>query len=299
MEELKAMTLIEFGNAKRKIRGQDTIAIRNPKPPKTHDNYGIFIIHEENIPKEACEKEISRVSDRINSHLSDFRQVVFPNTPVDLINEYDNGFYKDELDRTLRYEDYQTVDYYEPGDTQFHISFYKNDSKRTYYYNERDQLKMIEVEAGINVNKGEKRKSIKNKKDEYYLTRYYPIHDSLLLITNKSFWVYYGEDERILRALSDSLVFAKSWKVYLYKDNWFKTISKEGMVRYDHWEEDLDKLTFSKPEYSHLNSNKHAVKFKNFLTEYEEYKTGENNYLMPIPASFIKEPYVIPGSWEK
>jgi hypothetical protein len=285
MEELKEMNLNEFGNAVRIIRGQEPIDYSVLE--KTHDDNGIKIVKD--IPKGTTE-EINALINQIDQEKVNYRQEVFPNTYADILEHYMRFFYKSFIDRDFHegrpfYKD--RLSHLETDTTS-----YSNSSKRAYYFNKSGNLRLIEVEIGYNVNKGGQIGWVDKLP--------YIYKKELIYVWNDSLIYYHGWKAEQNLSISDYHMLTdeeldttkaqcSEAKVYYYKDNGYKLLIKEGEYIPSKWREKLAAQPF---EDRGEGSSNGVIWLRNYMAEYEEYHSGENDYLKPVPSSFL-EPYVI------
>lgn len=284
IEELKAMSSKEMWNIVRKMRRQEpidySIAI------KKFDDNGIRIFT--NIPENTTFKIKEKVK-RIEQEKAQYLQEVFPNTFADVLEHYEQRFYESFVNRDFANQDYKAR--LEEG-KGLEISPYSNASRRVYYFNQVGKLRMIEIEIGYNINKG-KKVDWEYKIPYKYRKKTYYIHNDTLIffrgITAKQRNTG-GEPSMLnLEELDTAKITYSEAKVYYYRDNGYKLLLKEGISSKEEWRTDLLKLPFQDKGEGSSNG---AIWFHNYWLEYQEYKGGVNDYLMPVYTSFLK-PYIV------
>ena len=173
-EQLRIMTPRDRYNAVRVIRGQEPLPPL-PKEPE-YDFYGIKII--KNFPADSIAQVINSRIDGIKDSMSRFRQEVFPNAWVDVVEGYGLNFYKSFTDRFVDTSNVNTIRSI-INESEEETPF-SNFSKRVYYFDESNRLKLITIEATYNVNEGKKFRWDHRPPLIYSYQEYYVWNDSLI-----------------------------------------------------------------------------------------------------------------------
>ncbi|UII28517.1 hypothetical protein LVD15_08820 [Fulvivirga maritima] len=202
--ELRSMTSRELGNAVREMRGKPPapLIVSSSKKSQT-DNYGFNIIGD--INSDSLEVLINRRVSDISKRNSEFNRMVFPNSYVDIINRFEYGFYKNLRTRELRHNDYHKLYYDFEGDEAFKLIAYTNNSRRTYFFDERDSLQKIVVETGHSVNEG--RKYYWSMPMQYQKTTFYLWNGHLQYVDQLKL----GEDVFEFSRLNDNWLFRSDY----------------------------------------------------------------------------------------
>ncbi|WP_162556024.1 hypothetical protein [Reichenbachiella versicolor] len=265
----------------RKMRGEPIFE----EKLDTHDENGIAIVR--GIDKDKALRQVRERYALIEKEKSHYRQAVFPNAYKDAVEELFGPFYENNLTRVLHYPDYKNLEG-ENHDGPYDVKSAENDTRRTYYFNQKDQLRLIEVIRQIDVNEGEKYDhEEKITKIGYDKKWYYVWNDSL------QFYYHLYQRSKIKSGhiyFEDTLkADGSSERKYFYLHNCFKSNEKEGEFDYANWEKNIESSE-SKKSYPDTDE---VIEFKNLVLEYQEYKEGKNDYLQPVEYSFIKKPYIV------
>lgn len=285
-EELENMGHEELMNAVDRIEGNKLSYPEETEP--THDKYGIKLIDSVNKVKQT--KEIRAIFKTIEQRRVDYRKEVFPNTYIDVMN-HEFNFYEDILERSLSFENYKTFDNsFDWGGID--VRSFKNRSRRIYYFNESNDLRLIVIEYGNNVNKGKFYDIIKNSRIDYSYEAYYIRNDSLKFKYSFSGIQDYPVSMKIWREgvdLDTVPVTCEAHRKYFYKNNCFKHLVKKGEFDHEKWRDALSKQQNKKADDC---SNKPVIELRNHIWEYNNRDSVD--YLESTPNSFIKDPYTVP-----
>ncbi len=288
MEELRAMSPEKRWNIIRELRGQ---LPTEPSPSiKEFDHNGIKIVKE--IPAMVTSEIDSRIM-TIQREKDSYRQEVFPNAYADVLQHYFRAFYSSIRDRdfdTVRYSYYKEPlqPYQEMEDSEF-----SNASRRTYYFSKEGALRLIELEVGYNINDGKKFEGEENLVYIYKMEKNYIWNDTLIYFQGLTADQPINTEPSFitLERLDTTKVDCKELKIYYYKNNGYKVLAREGNYSKQNWREKIELLPFEEKARSGSNG---AIWFRNYWLEYQEYQRKENDYLQPVPTSFLK-PYIIEG----
>ncbi|SHK98993.1 hypothetical protein SAMN04488028_1202 [Reichenbachiella agariperforans] len=286
--EIKEMSSLERTNVIRAMRGEELLPEHVPQEEREYDFFGIKVIKD--IPKDSMKLVIDNRIDLIKKEKDTYRQEIFPNAIVDVTEGWTgNRFYKSYIERTFSEYGYrQEVDEIEEGE----VSAFSNFSKRVYFFNEAGSLRLITREMGYNINEGQQfdwsdRLQYKYKYEETYVWDDSIIYKHVLKgtqygVSNGPFYI-----EPI--SFDTTKVKGEEMAVYFYKDNSFGFTKKNGSFHKSIWKERMLELPFIDQGKS---ENGDVISFRNRLLEYEEFESKQNDYLSPVPTSFL-EPYVI------
>lgn len=240
------MTPEQRENAFRKIRGIPTLPI---KKEKTHDWYGIKIVKD--IPTEWAFDEAKTIVTNVEKEKPHFRQEIFPNSYVDVMNGNFGGFYKKLGSRELQLQDYQnrvkmTID----GEGSS-VGDFSNYSKRIYYLDKQNSIRLISIETGSNVNEGESMYNTELSPLSYTKMDFYVKDDTLKSVhiieaiqnINKAY------DEFIEPIDIDTTIVEVVKRFnYYYKENCFRSEVGKGEFPSNGWKESSYKLLAEKAE---------------------------------------------------
>lgn len=287
IKELKEMTFEERVNIRREINGQEPI---DWPEKKTHDRYGIKIIWD--IQKDKTKESIHQIYSKIELEKEQYRKEVFPNSHVDVMNEYFGDFYKDIVERSLRSDDYPTF-HYEGTEIPGKVDLFSNFTKRTYHFNAHNEIKLITIEVANNINGGEEMDETKMS-PIFFVSRSYYIQDDTLKFVHEIFAeqrldkYYYTITQE---DLDSTKVKAYANRMYFYKDNRFMNLRKESSnFSPKNWYAELESL--ESEEFRLDKGTRHVILFRNYMKEYQEYINKDNDYLHPTRSSFI-QPYIV------
>lgn len=294
LEEFRSMSPDERENAIRKLRGQEPLP---PKKVKTHDGYGIKIVKD--IPKEQALRQVVESIAQIEKEKSSYRQEVFPNSHVDVMNGFFGGFYRKAGIRELTDPDFKNYFTYSDEVETYKVKEFSNYSRRTYFFNGADEMKLIIIETGFNINEGETMYDTELNPYQYSKLEFYVDQDTLqqVRLTEADQKIKKDHhDEAILQIDRDTTKLHITQHTYSYfKNNCFYQKKKEGRFHRKEWKERLELLSENMSEEC---DNRYSALFKNYIAEYEEYKKGINQYLQPTDSSFL-EVYSIPSDNDK
>ena len=284
MEELRAMKSEERWNIIRKMRGQEPIDYS--LAIKEFDDNGIKIVND--IPENTTSDIETKVK-QIEEEKAYYRREVFPNTYADILGHYERRFYESFIARDFADQDYKAR---LADDVDLESSPYGNASRRTYYFNQAGKLRLVELEVSYNINEGKKVIWKYKTPYKYRKKTYYVYNDTLIFFQGISAKQRStgGEPSMLhLEELDTAKVTYSEAKVYYYKNNGYRLLVKEGVSSKEEWRAYLLKLMF---ENRGEGSSNGAIWFRNYWLEYQEYKDGVNDYLMPVHTSFLK-PYIV------
>ena len=289
MEELKKMSLQEFGNVVREIRGENPLPVISKN--QEYDGYGVKLIKE--IPVDSMRDVIDGWLSKINKEKEGYRKEVFPNAWRDVIDGYGLRFYKNFIER-IRSNDEEVIN--ELIATWVRVtesSPFSDFTKRVYYYNEAGALRLITREVSYNIFSRKHEPWERQMEKVYYLEEYYVWKDTLQYATQTECRQYVSgyPDYTNQEQIDTTRVYCNAWRGYHYKYNCFGLDKKEGYYPRETCREDFEKQPFN---YQGECSNGSYINFRNLLTEREEYYSKENDYLHPLPTS-ERQPYVIDG----
>lgn len=282
IEELKQMTFNERRNVIRKLRGQESYPFETAPD---YDRNGIRIV--EDIPYESAENLIKIRVDKITNQKDNYRQEVFPNSYADVIEAVYGGLYKSFLTRELYDSNYQKhFNQIDSADT----TMFSNFTKRTYFFNEENSLRLIILEVGYNINEGKGFYWADNLPYKYKKSSFYIWSDTLQYYHVVSAEQPTSEPSMIGKEEMDTLaVRCIEGQVYYYKNNGFYVMKREGEFQKERWREELRSVPFKKEL---KGSSIGVIWVRNFMQEFREYVKGENNYLEPVTSSFL-QPFTI------
>lgn len=271
-EELSKMTLDEFHNVVRTIR----------KQPQISDPIQINGVVVSNDRQQYLIEEIEKGVVLIEENIKNYRQEIFPNTYRDIYDGFFDPFYKSQKTRELNDVDYkETID---PEEVE--INLQSNSTRRTYFFDTNNNLKLVKIIYGYNINEGRKVDLAKYYPLYYYELSYYLISDSLLFYASKfgKQDIDFEFEDFSIEILNNTPVEGKITNAFFYKKNCFRQLIKSGRFRLENWEDQLDKLYFGPDE--------ECNNFSYDIEEYYEYKKKQNNFLQPVKTSFLK-PFTI------
>lgn len=277
LEQLQSMTIAEFREARDKVRGiKPTAALEK-------DGFGIALVKD--IPATALAQVRQRVA-QINQKLNACSKQVFPNAIIDAYRMQYRNFYQSALSRELENPDYKlTIEVDIDGaDT----TLFSNCTRRTYYFNQDQQLRLITVEHQYNVNQGGQVPYVDERPINYLKESYYVWADSLQFYQKfKGQHALEPDMEFTPDLLDTTRVSTYEQQSYLYQNNVFLLKTREGSFDQEDWLQQAQALPYQTSEYT---SNRPVILFNNLLQEYREYQLSQNDYLQPVQTSFTK-PY--------
>jgi hypothetical protein len=307
-EEFKNMSFQEKTDVIRELRGQEP---RVWPEEKKHDLYGIRIV--KNIPEDSVKNAIDSLVRYIDSKKSKYTIEVFPNSYADVMNEYFGGMYENLLDRSLRSENYKNFEYEHESAGQ--MGWITNFTKRSYFFNQEGEIKLIEIAVAYNINEGAKMKESEMKPLLYKKRNYYFNNDTLKYVYELSgrqrIDKYYHSITHM--DLDSTEVDAYSNQLYFYKNNCFLNLRKDSKnkgaldnakspdeikqilnskqrLTFKNWKKELEKLQSFDTRID--RDTKQVIIARNYLLEYNEYQNNETDYLLSTINSKIK-PYII------
>lgn len=281
--ELSEMSSRELGNVVRKMRGQEPIPPSGSIQWSNEDKYGFEIV--KNINSDSLESVINKSVFLIEFQTDNYKIEKFPNSYVDIINRFEDGFYVNLKTRELRHTNYHNLDYSYEGDETFRLNYFTNNSRRTYFLDESNEIHKIIIETGKNVNPGK-------EYDwpfpiQYQQTTFYVSEGDLLYVKQLFFGEDFNGDPATLKE-NDSLREAKVKKYYFFKSNCISSYSAKSD------REDIESIGSNLQYKSEYCNNELAVHFQNYIKEYKEYIKGENDYLQPHKGSYTQPETILP-----
>ncbi|MGM0582013.1 MAG: hypothetical protein ACQETL_15120, partial [Bacteroidota bacterium] len=247
----------------------------------------------------------------IDSLKSIYKREVFPNSYADVMNEYFGGMYKNLVERTLQSENFENFEIEQGAQ----LSWISNFTKRSYYFDQEKNIKLIEIEVAYNINEGENMKESEMQPLLYKIRKYYFENDHLKFVNEvnarQRIDKYYHNITQ--KDLDSTNVVAYSNRLYYYKNNCFLNLRKDSQnkgamdraespddmkrilnsqqqLTPNNWKKELEEL---KPFDTRIDkNNKQVIIARNYLLEYNEYKNNENDYLHSTEESNLK-PYII------
>jgi len=285
LDELKNMSIDEYRNAKRKIRGLNPLDLEFQSPAT--DQWGIPRVEVNENEEEALKRIKGRVQ-IIDQEKNDYKQIIYPNSYADVLNKYFEGIYDDIVKRTLKHDDYKT---YFDSTSWRDVNDFSNHTKRVYYLDSEEKIKLITIEYGDNINEG--------PRDDYYdmfplsyqKISYYIWADSLQsvhsIVGHQRIANKLPDEIPTSEDLSSSPIASSSYHRYYYKNNCFRQLTKEGLFSKSSWKENLANQINIEDKNC---SNKEVVIARNYIMEFRE--RNQNSYLKPVMSSYI-QPYIL------
>jgi hypothetical protein len=261
-DEFKNMSFQEKTDLIRELRGQEP---RVWAEENNTDNYGILI--RKNIPIDSTKSSIDSLVCTTDSLKSNYKREVFPNSYVDVMNEYFGGMYRDILERTLRSENFKNFEFEQGAQ----LSWISNFTKRSYYFDQNNNIKLIEIEVAYNINEGEEMKESEMQPLLYKIRKYYFDNDLLKFVNEvnarQRIDKYYHNITQ--EDLDSTNVVAYTNRLYYYKNNCFLNLRKdsENKGEFDSAE--------SPDDIKKILSNRQQLTLKNWKKELEELKSFE------------------------
>lgn len=267
---------------------------------QVYDRYGIPWAYD--IPVVQETKRIDSLVQFIDSNKGNFRQEVFPNTYFDLYDIHHSRMYKNFVNREPAKNFNQIVKEVEldvrGNESAGFDSKECNYTRRTYYFDEFGELKLIEIRLEPDVNKEAKAvydyTGIYVGEVIYYHYRQYVHNDSLIYIDylkvsqglKKLAYEYFERSE-----IMEEPVYIDGDIQYFFKSNAFNMRELSGKPLRKDWKEWLKNQEYEKVNYSKPN-NSGVFEFRNRVLEYQEYHEEINKYLHPIYCSEL-QPFII------
>lgn len=282
-QEYLDMNIYEQTDFIRKMRGLNSLFLREEE---IVDQFGI-----KKLKAFDTVRVLRQIGERYNiieKEKTHYLKWVFPNAYKDVVEEFFGSFYKNVKERELTFPNYQTLEG-SNHDGDYSADGAWNNTKRTYYFNDNGELRLIEIIRQRNVNDGlkydfeDKITKIGFDKQSYYIW-----NDSL------QFYFHSYQNDKIKTGhvdYSDTLT-AYGFRnlKYFYLNNCFRGTQKTGDFELKNWEKNLES---SNTEITNNCNNIEVINLRNLVLEYEEYEQGVNEYLKPVKYSFIKKPYTI------
>ncbi|WP_339816033.1 hypothetical protein [uncultured Imperialibacter sp.] len=282
IEELKKMSTDEMWEEVRRMRGFPPKETSEVGASKLDEN-GVPIIR--NFPRQNLVPKIEKIVQEIDEEKQSYFQEIYPNNWVDIISTNFQQFYQDWRKREVKEEFRNLLNI--NSDT----TIYSNISKRVYYFSKQGELRLISIVYGFNINTGNKWGWEDKVPYQYDERHYYVWNDSLIYFKQIEAKQYYDTEPSMynLVTIDTADVHVTRRVSYFYRNQGFDLYFNRGQFKRWDWR---DKLAEMPNEYKEVGNSYQVIVFRNLLLERNEYFREENDYLFPVPGSFL-EPYVI------
>ncbi|MEQ9098456.1 MAG: hypothetical protein RIF36_09475 [Imperialibacter sp.] len=290
--EIKAMSTYERYNAVRKMRGLEPVPTPKSSAEELYEQLGITKIESINIDS-AISVIKMRVND-VNQRKNNYIQKVFPNTHVDVFDGFFGGFYTNILSRKPAHENFSTYSFDDSWGGK-DVRTFSNNTRRIYYFDDAENLKLITVEYGYNINKGPKEESYELQNLTYEIKSFYVWNDTLQFVEQISAHqptpldLSYTQPNISKEEMSRSPVSSQLESYYYVKNNCVRHELKSGELSKDEWATELKQLPTT---ITQRCDPKNVLVFNNYMLELKEQKL--NDYLKPVESSFL-QPYIVDG----